>query len=66
MPFLIVTGKHTWTIQGKGYLDNDSLVLKYGCITFYGTESELDHQLMELNKNHSSFKVIGIHKDLEI
>ena len=37
--------KHTWTIQGKGYLDNDSLVLKYGCITFYGTESELDHQL---------------------
>ena len=58
--------KHTWTIQGKGTLDNDSLLLKYGCLTFYGTEIELDEHLMELNKNHSSFKVIGVHKDLEI
>ena len=58
--------KHTWTIQGKGTLDNDSLLLKYGCLTFYGTEIELDEYLMELNKNHSSFKVIGVHKDLEI
>ncbi len=58
--------KHTWTIQGKGTLDNDSLLLKYGCLTFYGTETELDEHLMELNKNHSSFKVIGVHKDLEI
>ena len=31
--------KHTWTIQGKGTLDNDSLLLKYGCLTFYGTET---------------------------
>ena len=57
--------KHTWTIQGKGYLSSESQLLKYGDMTFYGTERELDDYLIKLTKDESFFKVIGIHKDLK-
>jgi len=58
--------KHTWTIQGKGTLNSDSLLLKYGNMTFYGTEKELDDYLIEISKDHSSFKVIGVFNNSEI
>ncbi len=58
--------KHTWTIQGKGYFSNESLMLKYGSMTYYGTEEELDLYLEDLRKDEQTFKIIGVHKDLEL
>ena len=39
--------KHTWILNGKGYFSNESLMLKYGSMKFYGTEKELDIYLEE-------------------
>mgnify|MGYP003657889455 FL=1 len=56
--------KHTWTLEGKGYFDSESLMLKYGSMKFYGTEKELDIYLEDLIKDESTFKLIGVHKDI--
>jgi hypothetical protein len=39
-------------------------MLKYGSMKFYGTEKELEIYLEELIKDESTFKLIGIHKDI--
>ena len=66
---------HNWFIQGKGYFGSESEILNlrfanatksYGGIDFKGTKEELEVYLEELYKNEGSFKVIGIHKDLEL
>ena len=56
--------KHTWTIEGKGYFDSESQMLKYGSMKFYGTERELDTYLEDLIKDESTFKLIGIYKNI--
>tara|TARA_R110001592_G_scaffold269282_4_gene535610 strand:+ start:1609 stop:1854 length:246 start_codon:yes stop_codon:yes gene_type:complete len=58
--------KHTWTLEGKGYFSNETLMLKYGSMKFYGTEKELEIYLEDLIKDESTFKLIGVHKDTEI
>ena len=56
--------KHTWTIEGKGYFDSESQMLKYGSMKFYGTEKELEIYLEDLIKDESYFKLIGVHKNI--
>lgn len=47
-------------ITGQEYCD---IKLGYSYIEFTGTEEELDNYLIELYKDESNFKVIGVHED---